>query len=580
MSARAGYLEVGPERVFFVLHPASADIARDVAVMLCPPLGWDDITSYRSRRDWAEHLAARGHAAMRFDLPGTGDSAGVPEDAGRVGAWLAATAAAARSLRAETGCRRVVALGIGLGGMLAVQSAAAGAPIDDMILWGVSGRGRSLLRELELFARLETERIVEAGAPEPPPLPEGAIAPGGFLVSPETAAGLRELDVERAALEGAGRRVLLLDRDGLAPDARLRSHLEASGADVAVEAGRGFAAMTAQPDQAQSPLETFAVVDRWLAADAGAPAVASLASPVPVVAETLDLAGVREQPLWLQTPGCRLFGIAAHPTATERRPLTLVLLNPGAIHRIGPNRMWVRIARRWAELGVTTVRLDLLGIGDSDGESGRYSELGAFHQPEMIDLVRRALDALADEGLPRRFVVSGLCSGAYWAFHAALQDERVAAAVMLNARALYWDEGLEVRREARRVRLLSRGTTWRRLLRGEVGPRRLWRFVVGGVRLLRTRADGPRAPQVAEQVALAFDRLREQDHRAVFIFADGEPLRDELEAAGQLPPGPRWPNVEFIPVPGRDHTLRPLWMHEAVDAAVDRAVRAELGRAG
>ena len=49
----------------------------------------------------------------------------------------------------------------------------------------------------------------------------------------------------------------------------------------------------------------------------------------------------------------------------------------------------------------------------------------------------------------RRFMLGGLCSGAYWSFHAALLDERVPAVLLLNPRALVWDAGLGPGRDLR-----------------------------------------------------------------------------------------------------------------------------------
>ena len=85
-------------------------------------------------------------------------------------------------------------IGIGLGGLLAYEAAASGA-VDDVVLWATPGSGRSFVRELVAFSAHETARIVESGRTEPPPLPEGWLAPGGFLLSPETNADLRSLDL-------------------------------------------------------------------------------------------------------------------------------------------------------------------------------------------------------------------------------------------------------------------------------------------------------------------------------------------------------------------------------------------------
>ena len=50
-----------------------------------------------------------------------------------------------------------------------------------------------------------------------------------------------------------------------------------------------------------------------------------------------------------------------------------MLLNSGAVRRIGPQRMWVEAARRWAALGVPTLRFDVVGVGDSDGDGSAYA---------------------------------------------------------------------------------------------------------------------------------------------------------------------------------------------------------------
>lgn len=85
---------------------------------------------------------------------------------------------------------------------------------------------------------------------------------------------------------------------------------------------------------------------------------------------------------------------------------------------------------------------------------------------------------------------------------------------------------------------------------------------------------------VEDRIVAAFDRVRDRDLRARFVFCDGEPLCDELTRAGLLDQHDRWPSVSVSRLPGRDHTLRPLWMHEHVVAVMDAALDAELSLAG
>jgi hypothetical protein len=90
--------------------------------------------------------------------------------------------------------------------------------------------------------------------------------------------------------------------------------------------------------------------------------------------------------------------------------------------------------------------------------------------------------------------------------------------------------------------------------------------------MTRRRNDGSPPSPTVELVAQAFDRLTAEGTELRFFFCDGEPLRDEMTRDGLLSQHARWPNVAVSFLPGRDHTLRPLWMHRHVDTALDAAL--------
>lgn len=342
--------------------------------------------------------------------------------------------------------------------------------------------------------------------------------------------------------------------------------------------------MMMPPDLARPPVAVFECVESWLRGSRGSSLPLHGHGSVPVSRGSLDLkvedALIRETPFSAAKDDLQLFGILCEPSAEPACDLVLVFLNAGAIRRIGPNRMWVDFARRWAAKGVTTVRLDLEGIGDATGDGQRYTDVSELYVPEFVGQVQAALDALELRlGPPRSFALLGLCSGAYWGFHSALADDRVSAAIMVNPRVLFWHPELDAARDARKLRgRLYTGSLWRRTLRrGRPDAPRLLSLVRWLVlESLHLRRD-PTA-RTLQQIAASFDALQERDRRAFFIFCDGEPLCEELEEAALLRDGTRWPGIELEVVPGRDHTLRPLWMQESVRTAVDRAVRSELTR--
>ena len=576
MSDHVFYLDAGGEACHAVYRPAAGSRDRS-AIVLIPLFGWEDLASYRSLRAWAGYLSERGHPVLRFDLPGTGTARTARLTAGAGRRWCTAASVAAQWIRAASTAPTVTVIGIGLGGLLAHEVGANG-DAEQIVLWSSAVKGPTLLRAIRAFSTLETARMIETGAPAPPPLPQGALAPGGFLLAPETVEAISRVDLSSRRFP-TGARALVLDRDGVELDSSLPVALRDSGVDVTTARSVGFATMLVDPDQARAPTAVFDRVQAWL--DEGLEGDGVRRSPTHVPGTTeLRSESVIEHPLVISRPFGRLTGVLAGPIDGRTAPLTMVFLNAGAIRRIGPHRMWVDAARRWAARGMPSLRLDLQGIGDADGNGQVLADVARFHDRRFTDDVRAVLDDLESRGVGKRFLLLGLCSGGFWAFQTALEDDRVASAVMLNPRVLYWSEEIEIARDLRRTRLLRHPRTWKRLARGDV-PRGRWLafaawLVTGPVRRLRRSATFEERLPVEARIADAFDHLRAQDRRARFVFCDGEPLRDELTRADLLSQQARWPNVIAAFIPGRDHTLRPIWMHAHADAALDDAIEQEL----
>jgi pimeloyl-ACP methyl ester carboxylesterase len=580
--ARPLYLSIdGIDPVFGLLHMPADGSSHETSVLICPPFGWEESCSYRSRRDWAMHLAAAGYPALRIDLPGSGDSGGSPEDQGLLEAWTAAINAAADWLKATTGSRRVAAIGIGLGGLLAYNAIAEGAAIEEVVLWAAPARGRTFIRELRAFGLMEASQAAGDGAKHYQ-LPDGWTGAGGFVLSPETTRALEGLDTATLDLpDGQVQRALVLEREGITVNERLVGRLEESGAKVTVSSGEGYSEMMDVPHEARSPLEVFALTQAWLD-ETSSPQPNQLGAPatqrVPVedhavVELTIDGKGVSETPLTIEQSFGRMFGVLAEPTETSALGLSAVLLNAGAHRRIGQDRMWVEVARRWAARGVPTLRVDLEGIGDADGDIARYRKEGDLNAPELADQVLAALDALDRRQLGPSYVLAGLCSGAHWSFHAALRDERVSAAFMLNPQSFFGDPSLDT------ARVLRRGSK-SKVLHGEVPLAQIVALARGipPMVLRRARARWHARRDGGDELDRALDQIRDDGKRLRFMFSDHEPLYEELELEGRLQRMDRWPNVDFDFIPGQDHLLRPPMAQRSAYAALDNALEAELRR--
>lgn len=106
-------------------------------------------------------------------------------------------------------------------------------------------------------------------------------------------------------------------------------------------------------------------------------------------------------------------------------PMVAVLTNSGVIPRSGPNRMNVHLARRFAEMGIPSIRFDMSGLGDS-----RRSSSGQPLMTQWVADTRAVMDlAQAQFGCDRFFMI-GFCSGAEVAHLVALEDPRLRAALL------------------------------------------------------------------------------------------------------------------------------------------------------
>ncbi|MEO8052975.1 MAG: alpha/beta fold hydrolase [Acidobacteriota bacterium] len=557
-----------------------------LGVLMVPPFGWEDVSSYRPLRFVARTLAENGWPVLRFDLPGTGDSSGSALDSGLLDAWIQSVDDAAAELRAATGVKDVVVLGIRLGALLAVSAAGRGANLQDLVLWGPAASGRAMLRELRAFGRLE--RIEFADGDDSPPQPIPGLEIGGFLIAPETQAALEAL-----ALSGLpdmrGRRALLLTRDGLPPDAKLVRVLEASGCAVEVGAGSGFSAMMALPHEAVPPAETGRLIVEFLSKNSQRPPreeqSAGLAATGVTERSTSELARaaitsagarVSETIYTVNHSGNSLFGLLAEPNpSVQPATLCVLFLNAGSVRHIGPNRMWVEAARRWATQGVPSLRLDLEGIGESDGERTLGTE--GLYRERTVEQIEIAMDSLRSRLGVQSFAVIGLCSGAFWAFHAVVRNRDIRAAILLNPRLFFWDPEVDRRRLLwRTVKGLSEWGDWYRLASGDVPLERLKQVA----RMAFHRIQGTHRnrqlqiqPEAMAQAWAAIDRNRS---RVTLVFSEGEPLVREMEEEDQMPPA-SCSRVRCLRVGNGGHTFRPLWAqkvaHELIDSELCEALR-------
>jgi alpha-beta hydrolase superfamily lysophospholipase len=414
------YFAAGERWLFGFYHPPREGAWRGVGVVLCNPIGTDQTRSDRVYRHLAEQLAAAGFASLRFDLFATGDSGGGELRGGLVQTWLDDIEAAGAELRRLSGATKTALVGLRLGATLAMTLAAERGGVDSLVLWSPCITGSTFVAEVTKLHKLYT-RIEPHLAMAPPPRADGEEALGCFLPR-ALIADLSQLDL--LLTKRPASRTLVIDGGNLPRRDALVAHLRDVGAAPELRTHPGHKFLVTVSHRSLVPRDVLDAIVGWL----------SEAYPADVAQPPREQgparpAGAPERAV-VFGDGHPLFGILtpADPARAKADRPVIVLSNAGCVNRVGPHRMYVAMARRWAQMGFDVLRVDLSGIGDSPAVAG--VEENVNYPPSAVEDLRQAMAVTGG----RRFIIAGLCSGGDFAFQLGIHDPRVAAAWLLNPR--------------------------------------------------------------------------------------------------------------------------------------------------
>jgi alpha-beta hydrolase superfamily lysophospholipase len=582
----------GPSRCFGTLHQPA--ILSDRGVVLCDTFGFDGLIAYRALRHLAEAGTERGFWSLRIDYDGEGDSAGGPWEPNRLEAWIRSIDAAVGVLRSR-GVSDIRLVGYRAGALLAHRYATTHPGISGLVLWWPTASGAAYVRELRALSKLSAAaRPVQRVMADR--FPEDSLEVCGFEFAAQTLVDLAAIDLVAAPCTVRPPSVLLIDRSDTAPNDLLVRKLVDLGSDVEHEQMSGYEEfMTDDELKSVAPLKTLHRIVDWLDnANAAVPNADSLVVAdvaVAAVVETNMLsiqdptAGrfpppgpardeVIEEPAWVDD---RLFAIISRPAGRAPiRRASIVLCTTGANNRVGPGRLYVLLARYWASLGFTVVRIDLGGAGDSVSVDP-LTQIQA-HAPTCIDEIRETVTWVQTRTGFDSVVLFGLCSGAFNAFHAAVDGVDIRHAMLVNPGIFYLgaDDTASTSTETSLWAAHSLG-------RGLVSPRK-WRLVLReqGIRhglahvgdLLRAGATdglgfafGAMARNAARRVGLRVDapsslptdleKIAARGVKVLMIFSAGEstPRYVRMFGGRALEALLRSDRVQLVEIDGGDHVF-------------------------
>ena len=543
------YFRSGGIQLFGCLHGSAHGATADMGMVICEPFGYEAICSHRSLVAFAAGAAALGIPVLRFSYRGTGDSGEIDPDAEQLQIWSQDVVAAVAEMQRRTGVKRVCLLGFRLGALIGTLAAAQCDAVAAFIAVAPIVSGRRHLRELRTI-QLAASKHAAKGAAKDASTP---FEVSGFTLSAATVAALAPVDL--ATGDAPARDMLIIDRSDLPGAKAWAEHCAARGARVQYQSMQGFVRMMmSAPHLAVIPRPMIAAVKEWLAPWASAAASPPRSvDPLPRDGEFLALrgdevgpntGGLSERPVMLTSR--QVFAVVTEPQSAEVRRGGVILLNAGATHHIGPNRMYVKLARRWARHGYVVMRIDLTGLGDSSVDLAA-ADSQVFPQSAIED-IGAAIEFLQLSYGLNDITLGGLCAGAYHSLRAAAAALPMNRILMVNP--LHYHEcpgitqqdlqwlGFVHNPAIYRQQALPNGF-WKALTSGRLDVRQWLKLhaqyaLMLGQRALRSAARLLHFP-LASDLGLELERIAARGVDMVFVFGRGEPglaiLKNEAGAS-------------------------------------------------
>jgi pimeloyl-ACP methyl ester carboxylesterase len=536
---------------------APAGTALDTAVLLCPSYGREEVSGHRTLRRLAEQLSAVGFPVLRFDYLGTGDSAGDEREGDQTAAWLRSVHAALDELKRRAVGRQLAVIGLRLGALLAAQAASQREDVSALVTLAAVTSGRGFVREQKALQAASAARGAASAEAD-------LLESGGYAMNSATREALSAIDLKQLQRAPAPR-VLAIERDDMPASAAWLESVTRAGGAVEQQRLPGYAEAMQDPHNTRVPQAMLDAVRQWLSASATSGAVL----PMMEAASSARIGSVLEQPVSVDAAGAQLSGILTSPADLHAADEAVLLVNAGAQRRIGPSRLYVSLARRWAAKGATVLRLDLSGLGDSGTQPGAPDNV--VYSPTAVDEMAHAVRWLREHTQARRCSVVGLCSGAYHGLKAAVRGAPLDTVVAINPLTFFWHEGTpldapmpahHVAAEMARYRAnLFARERWLKLLKGQVDVRRLtgllWRRVLqvsaGPAKDLARLLHLP----MREDLAGELQRAARTGTQLHFVFSQGDPGEDLLrtEAGATVGRLQKRGALKIHRMPDADHTF-------------------------
>lgn len=286
--------------------------------------------------------------------------------------------------------------------------------------------------------------------------------------------------------------------------------------------------------------------------------------------------------------GARLAGIIHEPERAAGG-VAVILLSPGVKSRVAPHRLYNAMAARLADHGLTVLRFDFHGLGDSEGsvpEKLVADLYAAVQAGRYVSDTHDAIDWLRQTRGVQQVILGGLCGGALTAVLAAATRPEVAGIVGLGLPVSLDGSRIDKTRHMSRAQLHGIGAGYRRKLLDWPSWRRFLTlqtdfalFLRSQTAVLRRRPSATAAGDLNPHLPRALFRVLDDGRPVLLIFAEADRLfaeyREKFCARHRAVLDHYEGLLEVRLVKGANHVFTfPEWQQEMLDLTMSWLPRA------
>lgn len=556
------------------LHLPPTGIISTKAIILCQPLALDYMSAYRSMRYLADYFASAGFLCMRFDYYGTGDSGGFTEQDKTIEFAEYSVTEAINLLGEQYSIESYSLVGFRFGASIAAKVSEY-KTVEDLVLWSPIDNGKRYLREIK--ALQATSQYYKN---------DSQLEAAGMVYWDNTQKQLAEIDFTK--LKPLAKHIVVIPRDDTKRNPGFYEQWEKNNLSIELLWLSGSMDMLKLAEDTLVPHESFENLVKKLKVNnvntidinRQIDNKRNLHSEIKVHykqyaktdseknTETLE-PEVTERTI-VSKPS-RIFGILTEPGDKIIERPCILLLNSGAIHRVGSNRLHVLLARQLAGNGFSSLRMDIPGLGDSITTNSELEN--KEHLPAVESYIYEMVKLLISKGF-KSFILAGLSSGAFYAYNAMLRNEDlpIIDSLIINPELFYVNDKTNNHTNLAAqeggwlyyIEQLKNPKKWRKFVSGDVDFKYISSIVFGKVRSIIKkstnafkRVESVKALIIKNELDHDLQYLANKNNRVTFVLSKQDPANEIIKLLGgsSLTRLEKEGMISRIRVPEADHTF-------------------------